>query len=213
MFSGGVPANVAPSGLNCNTPYGFVAFGGTFVNSAVNPQSQSLIQATADAGLISGGSSPYRVDVSIDLRFAVQQTFIATGGTGIGILQGSTSAGGGGVFNGPVHFSAASFTTPFGEPLDNNPYPLSYEFIFGQPFTLSWSGEISFELPDGSPGSDGFTDNALVFSVIDQSGKPISATFTPITVPEPKTTGSLGAGLLVTAFVRARQRFRRSWSG
>jgi len=133
--------------------------------------------------------NPYLLSGSLDLSLSGQQTYIATGGTGTGVIRGTES--GGSDFFGKTPTSLF-VTTPFGScdlvgscGGSANPIKYQYSFVFGQPFTLNVTGHLttgtrfsSSEAAGANVGVSSISDG-----VFDVAGNPIlTATFTLVTI-------------------------------
>ena len=147
----------------------------------------------------------YSEHILLGIHFSTQETYIATGGNGIGILSG-TESGNSDFFPGSNPLNQ-SIRTPFGDCLgcsDQRPSPYSYQFVFGQPFTIDVEGDLVIDpqLLGEEAASAGVAVFASHRGVFDSNGNPIpNVTFT--LVPEPGTNILAGIGLLLIPILAA----------
>jgi hypothetical protein len=203
------------NGLDCVTPFGSVVYPGptSFTSKAdVFETLASLFTGTA-VNAMEVDHVLFGFAHSAHIHVSTQNTFIASGGTGIGILKG-TSRGFSDTFGTVSATGSDSLTTPFGGcPPTCSEFPVvpfSFQFVFGQPFTIDVESDLAFEVSLSSTGvfSTGASFGAGLQSVVDANGNPIpGVAFTA--VPEPGSALLGGAALLLGAvFVVRLQRTR-----
>jgi hypothetical protein len=193
-------------GLFCTSPFqGSVGLGSLEIASRILLGSQSSpesVEAGLEENLLFQSFGPqFAVSALGDIHISQQQTFIATGASGIGFLTGNYGAASDDFIFGAFATLPNQFiTTPFGscnKCTMVDPVPFSYQFTFGQPFTLDVEGELTMNL---GPTVSQFDRNigaevglhAEVLGVVDANGNPIpGATF--VAIPE------TGTGLLALA--------------
>jgi hypothetical protein len=190
--------------LDCGSPYGSVvtAFSQVTARNLLALQGGNLEAGMAQSMILTPSGPQYEVSAVEDIRISQQRTFMPAGATGIGFLKG--------IYSGSFDDSNSGFappnqfvTTPFGSCNLNlgvcspGPVPFSYQFTFGQPFTLDVEGELTivgrtFGQFDSAVGADVGVD-AFVHALVDANGNPIPGA----TVDIPET----GTGLLTLAGV------------
>jgi hypothetical protein len=222
--------DVPITGLDCLTPYGSVAFSrlgsATFFRSnLLEPGAGISVLVNEDLSILSNDVNTYRFAASVHIHVSSQETLIATGGSGTGVLHGMLLRGWDDFFSQLGFFSitSQSVATPFASclafPLPSvncplgfsDPVPFSYQFVFGQPFTFNAEIDLANDV-SGRLGllSVGSAVNAETLSVTDVNGNPIPfPVFT--SVPEPATAVLGGIGFLLSTILFARS-IRRSKS-
>jgi hypothetical protein len=203
--------------LGCDSPYGRVdtALSDVVARNLLGGQGGQLLAGLAQSMVLIPFVPQYEVSAVEDIRISQQRTFMPAGATGIGFLKG----GYGGSFDDsnsgiapPNHF----VTTPLGS-CDRNGCPAgpassSFQFTFGQPFTLDVEGELTIVGRTLSGQGDAFVGanvgvNALVISIVDANGNPIpNAT---VDIPEAVTGLLTVAGFLLVLLHSAKKRFAR----
>ena len=199
-----------PVGLGCTSPYGSISTQPSQIRSDISLGSQGLggISLNLFQSLRFVPSGPqFAMSVLEDVRISQQQTFIATGASGIGFLTGQYFAASNfdDTFPALITFSNRIVTTPFGscnDCFEVDGAPFSYQFVFGQPFTLDVEGELTTMakkfagLPDAFSVGASVELSSFVSAVVDANGHPIpGATFAA--VPETGTWLLTLAGILL----------------
>jgi hypothetical protein len=215
-------------GLFCTSPYGRVGLGSLEIASRILLGSQSSPESVAvglEENLFFQSFGPqFEVSALGDIHISQQQTFIATGASGIGFLTGHYSAASDDSIFGVFATLPNQFvTTPFGScnkcTIVDPPVNFSYQFTFGQPFTLDVEGELTINLGPTVSQFDriiaaGVGVTANVFGVVDANGNPIpGATF--VAIPETGTGLLALAGILLvllhSTFTPLRGVLRAKW--
>jgi hypothetical protein len=190
------PTNMI-NGLDCTSPYGAIIFSSSRVIDSINLLGPTVFGIDGSIDLIAKTATPYRAFASLKIHLFSQDTYIPSGGSGAGFISGTS----GGAING----TGLNLVTPFGTCSDAFcpmlGFPFSIPFVFGQPLTITVTGDLSLGI-NSVPGDFADSDvNVAVGSigVFDATGKPISATFTP--APEPAAwLSGISALLLIVLF-------------
>jgi hypothetical protein len=206
--------------LDCESPHGSVvtAFSQVTARNLLALQGGNLEAGMAQAMILTPSGPQYEVSAVEDIRISQQRTFMPAGATGIGFLKGIYGASFDS-FNAPTLNQFV--TTPLGS-CDRNgcypgPVPFSYQFTFGQPFTLDVEGELTFVGRSfGQFGTFASADvgvDASVISIVDANGNPIpNAT---VDIPETGTGLLTLAGILLiqlhSTFTPLRGDLRAKW--
>jgi hypothetical protein len=193
-----------PVNLGCGSPYGRVdtSFSQVVAQDLLALQGGTLSAGFAQSMILTPSGPQYEVSAVEDIRISQQRTFMPAGATGIGFLKG-IYGGSFDYFNtGPLN---QFVTTPLGSCNPNlgvcptGPAGFSYQFTFGQPFTLDVEGELTFvgrsfgqfeTFASADVGVDTF-----LHSIVDANGNPIpNAT---VDIPETSTWLLTLAGILL----------------
>jgi hypothetical protein len=189
--------------LGCASSYGSVgtAFSEISAQNFLALQGGELKAGLAQSMILTPSGPQYEVSAVEDIRISQQRTFMPAGASGIGFLTGKY-AGGSDDSNSGIAPPNLFVRTPLGSCnncTEVDPTNFSYQFTFGQPFTLDVEGELT--IVGGTTGQFGnFVGadvglTALVFAVVDANGNPIPGA----TVDIPET----GTGLLTLAGILA----------
>jgi hypothetical protein len=197
-----------PVNLGCTSPYGSVVEGSRIQSRISLGSFGGDINTDLDKTLSFEPSGPqFAMSALDDIRISQQQTFIATGASGIGFLTGMNFGTSlyDDQFPAVIAFLKQIVTTPFGScnTCGDAVGSFSYQFTFGQPFTLDVEAELTIMAKQfagydfGIVGAD-VGLSAGFSKVVDANGNPIpGATFAA--VPETGTWLLTLAGILLIA--------------